>query len=142
MTISIVVMLGAVTLNKLRLILVVSWLLVFMAYLAPWSESNRGLHSGLGLLPFTAPYLVGLVLGLLAVFTKTRRFSLVIAPSILMFTGILLVISWWYGLALHYVATGGGIAELEPGIWLATAASLVYLLLSIYVHASKKPKVV
>lgn len=131
-------MLPGVTVLKQRLMLVLFWLLVFVAYLIPWSESSKGLHNGLGLLPFTTPYLSGLVLGLHAVFVKTRRFLLAAIASILMITGVLLVVFWWYGLALHYVATGGGVAELEPGIWFALAIILVYLLLSIYMHIVKK----
>lgn len=107
------------------------WFLCLLAYLIPWAESNKGLLQGFNLIPFTFPYLLGLLVGLLPIIAGGRRLFVAIVASILMLFGVLLVLIYWYSLALHY----GGVAELEVGIWIALVVPLLYLLGSIYVYS-------
>lgn len=116
-----------------KLYVVISWILCFIAYLMPWVRSNVGFLPAFKLTLFTFPYAVGLALGLISFWIKKRRLLLNISACILMIIGVLCVIFYWYSLALHYVATGGGVAELEIGVWFAFATTIIYLLLNIFV---------
>lgn len=109
-------------------IFVFSWILCLIAYLMPWAEGNKGILLGFSLAPFTLPYLIGLIVGLVSLMAKVRKLLLAIAASMLMVFGVFMVIFYWYSLALHY----GGVAKLMIGVWIALIASALYLLTSFY----------
>lgn len=124
--------------SRYRLCVFISWVLCFVAYLIPWVESGTGFLPGFRLILFTAPYALGLVLGFISLCIGTHRLLLAILAFVLMIVSVVCVIFYWYSLALHYVATGGGVAELEIGVWLALIASTVYLVLNILLHRVRK----
>jgi hypothetical protein len=46
--------------------------------------------------------------------------------------GVINVAFYWYNLALHYVATSGGAAEILIGSWIALATAFLHLAVTIY----------
>lgn len=122
-----------------RLYALALWALVLLDYfIAPWAKASAGPLRGYELLPFTLPYLAGLLLGLLATTSTARKLAaLTIIAGALMATGVLLVVFWWYSLALHYVATGGGVAELEPTVWLTLKDSVVFSTVGVVMAISR-----
>lgn len=118
--------------SRCRFYIIASWILCLLAYLMPWVKSNIGILPAFKLIPFTTLYVIGLALGLIPLWIKAYKLLLAILACVLMITSILCVIFYWYSLALHYVATGGGVAELEIGVWFAFVTAIVYLLLNTF----------
>jgi hypothetical protein len=51
--------------------------------------------------------------------------------------GVFNVVFYWYNLALHYIAIGGGVAEILIGTWIALATAFLYLVVTIYRYQSR-----
>ena len=103
----------------------ISWILCLVSFLLPWARSSTGILFGFNLTPFTTPYIAGLVIGFPQLVTKVKKILPILA-CILMVWGVFNVVFYWYNLALHYIATGGGVAEILIGAWIALA-NLLYL---------------
>lgn len=103
------------------------YLLFTISYFLPWGAQNGTVYLGISIMPFSAPYLAGIIAGLIAVTSKRRLLPLVVLSGLLGVLGVLLVSLWWYGLALHYVAGSGVKVTIEFGAWVALASSLIYI---------------
>ena len=115
------------------------WILCLAVFLVPWARGSTGMLFGFNLLPFTIPYIVGLAIGFPPIVTRSRRALLTVLASIFMLWGALNVALYWYSLALHYVATGGGVAEILPGTWIALITALAYLITALLpIHKTRK----
>jgi hypothetical protein len=114
----------------------ISWILCFIAYLLPWARSSTGILLGFNLTPFTTPYIAGLVIGFPQLVTKAKKILPILA-CILMVWGVFNVVFYWYNLALHYIAIGGGVAEILIGTWIALATAFLHLVVTIYRYQSR-----
>jgi len=115
---------------KIRLTYI-SWVLCLVSFLLPWARSSTGILFGFNLIPFTIPYIAGLAIGFPPLVGKVKKVFPVLA-CILMVWGVINVAFYWYNLALHYVATSGGAAEILIGSWIALATVFLHLAVTIY----------
>jgi ribosomal protein L40E len=114
-------------LRKESVIYAILWFLTILAFSIPWYSGNGETYTGWNfVIPFSATYLIGILLGLIVLITKRWAFGLTIAAGILMILG---VVGAGIGGAIGELVgeLTGAEASSEPGIGLAFLISLAYL---------------
>ncbi len=113
--------------RKSTIIYALLWFLTIVAFSVPWYTVGGHTFTGWNfVIPFSASYLIGILLGLIVLITKRWAFGLTIVAGILMILGIV------------GAGIGGGISEAlsgvsgqtttaQGGIGFAFVISLVYL---------------
>ena len=112
--------------RKYRLIYGVLWLAAVAVYSVPWIRLDGDVYTGWNCtLPFSLPYVIGLLLGLLVLLTTRLPFGLSLAAGILMILGVVGAVFGYYFAELVATLAGGNVA-MEPGMCIAFLYSLVY----------------
>jgi len=112
--------------RKYRLIYGVLWLAAVVVYSVPWIRLDGDVYTGWNCtLPFSLPYVIGLLLGLVVLLTTRLPFGLSLAAGILMILGVVGAVFGYYFAELVATLAGGYVA-MEPGMGIAFLYSLVY----------------
>jgi len=112
--------------RKYRLIYVALWLAAVAVYSIPWVRGDGEIFTGWEFtLPFSLPYVVGLLFGLVVLLTRRFAFGLSLAAGILMILGVVGAVFGYYFAELVATLAGGNVA-MEPGMCIAFLYSLVY----------------
>jgi hypothetical protein len=113
--------------RKSTIVYAVLWLLTIVAFSLPWYSTDGNTFTGWNfVIPFSATYLLGILLGLIVLITKRWAFGLTILAGILMILGIVGA-GVGGGITQALSSISGQTATAEGGIGFAFVISLVYL---------------
>ncbi|MHA1616336.1 MAG: hypothetical protein ACTSX9_03400 [Candidatus Njordarchaeales archaeon] len=117
---------------KWKVIYFILWGLCTILYFLPWASTSEKMYIGLNFtVPFSFTYLIGIIIGLVVLLTRTSPVALTVIAGIMMFIG---VIGAWFTMTL--LEALGEEVSIEGGLVLAFFMSLIYT--SIGAYAGKK----
>ena len=116
-------------------------LIVLIAYLLPWYKSADKTLSGIEfILPFTLTYFIGLILGVIVLFTSYKPIGITIVAGILILVGI---IGGLIGSGIMGVIEENSQIETGAGLVLAIIIFIPYIIVSsIAANKMKKSDIV
>jgi hypothetical protein len=114
---------------KHRVIYAILWLLTVIAYSIPWATADGQTFVGWNFtVPFSITYVIGILLGLIALIVRYKPVLLTIIAGILMILGVV-------GALLSMAVLSGFTAtklHIEAGVGFAFILSIVYMVTGAY----------
>jgi len=117
---------------KHRVIYAILWLLTVIAYSIPWATADGQTFVGWNFtVPFSITYVIGILLGLIALIVRYKSVSMTITAGILMILGVVGALVSCYSMGVLSGSTATKV-HIEAGVGFAFILSIVYMVAGAY----------